>query len=120
MVCHVMAFLVGSSQLHSTSDILKSIQDPEFPQTLEELEVLSKDSISVDQQKHLVIVIFTPTTPTCSLCMLIGLSIKVKLTNILPPLTKIFIQITPGSHDDEASGLKFYIIILRSRYFFTI
>ena len=39
------------------------------------------------------------------MCMLIGLSIKVKLQEILPRFTKLLIQITAGSHEDEESGM---------------
>lgn len=79
---------------------------------------MSPDSITVDNNKHSVTVIFTPTIAHCSMCMLIGLSIKTKLQDVLPPYTKLLIQITAGSHDDEESGFLSYDIFYIMFYLF--
>ena len=99
---------------YSLTDAIRNIKDPEFDKSLEELKILTPETITIDQDKHLVSIIFTPTVAHCSMCMLIGLSIKVKLQQIVPQFTKIMIQITAGSHEDEASGLQQVISLLNS------
>uniref|UniRef100_A0A674ENY4 Cytosolic iron-sulfur assembly component 2B n=1 Tax=Salmo trutta TaxID=8032 RepID=A0A674ENY4_SALTR len=83
-------------------DILSvSINDPEHPLSLEELNVVEQVRVRVDDQENTVGVEFTPTIPHCSMATLIGLSIKVKLLRSLPERFKIDVHITPGTHASE-------------------
>ncbi|XP_071257536.1 cytosolic iron-sulfur assembly component 2B-like isoform X2 [Salvelinus alpinus] len=79
----------------------RSINDPEHPLSLEELNVVEQVRVRVDDQENTVGVEFTPTIPHCSMATLIGLSIKVKLLRSLPERFKIDVHITPGTHASE-------------------
>ncbi|XP_069724268.1 cytosolic iron-sulfur assembly component 2B isoform X3 [Phaenicophaeus curvirostris] len=78
-------------------DLIRSINDPEHPLTLEELNVVEQ----VNDAESTVAVEFTPTIPHCSMATLIGLSIKVKLIRSLPERFKLDVHITPGTHASE-------------------
>ncbi|ESP03327.1 hypothetical protein LOTGIDRAFT_137532 [Lottia gigantea] len=83
------------------SDILRDVKDPEKPETLEELNVLSEESITVSRltgDQLLIHVEFTPTVPHCSLASLIGLTIRSKLQECLPEKAKVDIKIKKGTH----------------------
>ncbi|XP_020333740.1 cytosolic iron-sulfur assembly component 2B [Oncorhynchus kisutch] len=82
-------------------DLIRSINDPEHPLSLEELNVVEQVRVRVDDQENTVGVEFTPTIPHCSMATLIGLSIKVKLLRSLPERFKIDVHITPGMHTSE-------------------
>ena len=71
-------------------DIIKTIKDPEKPETLEDLEVVQEDLIQVDENldkadHYIAKITFVPTVPHCSLATLIGLCIRTKLEQELPP-----------------------------------
>lgn len=69
------SFLVGSMDDDTGADrlcmyslrteVLRHINDPEHPLTLEQLKVMSLENIHVDDKKSLVKVFFTPTIPHC-------------------------------------------------------
>ncbi|KAH7889984.1 FAM96B protein [Phlebopus sp. FC_14] len=80
-------------------DLIRSIADPEHPNSLEELRVVSAEQIEVDHNH--VMVEFTPTVPHCGMSTLIGLSIRVRLMRSLPPRFKVDIRVKPGSHQSE-------------------
>lgn len=80
---------------------IRDITDPEHPYTLEELQVVTDEAIEVDDRKGWVKVEFTPTVEHCSMATLIGLCIRVKLLQTLPPRFKVDIQLAPGSHATE-------------------
>lgn len=82
-------------------DLIRSINDPEHPLSLEELNVVEQVRVMVDNLDSSVSVEFTPTIPHCSMATLIGLSIKVKLLRSLPSRFKIDVHITPGTHASE-------------------
>ncbi|XP_029377312.1 cytosolic iron-sulfur assembly component 2B [Echeneis naucrates] len=82
-------------------DLIRSINDPEHPLSLEELNVVEQDRVKVNDVESTVGVEFTPTIPHCSMATLIGLSIKVKLLRSLPDRFKINVHITPGTHASE-------------------
>ncbi|KAG2312804.1 hypothetical protein Bca52824_024361 [Brassica carinata] len=86
-------------QLHHIRDI----RDPEHPYSLEQLKVLTEDSVEVDDGKSYVRVTFTPTVEHCSMATIIGLSVRVKLMRSLPSRYKIDIRVAPGSHATEAA-----------------
>lgn len=82
-------------------DLIRSINDPEHPLSLEELNVVEQVRVKVDDAGSTVGIEFTPTIPHCSMATLIGLSIKVKLLRSLPDRFKIDVHITPGTHASE-------------------
>lgn len=82
-------------------DLIKDIKDPEHPLTLEELNVVREDQISVDLENKVVAIEFSPTINRCSMAPLIGLSIIVKLLRCLPEQLKVDVRISAGSHDSE-------------------
>ncbi|CDW52110.1 DUF59 domain containing protein [Trichuris trichiura] len=82
-------------------DLIRSINDPEHPLTLEELNVVSESNVHVDDRQGKVKVYFTPTIPHCSMAMLIGLCIRAKLARTLPSRFKYDVIVTPGSHREE-------------------
>lgn len=82
-------------------ECIRSLNDPEHPLTLEQLNVLCVDNIKVDDNKNSVLIQFTPTIPHCSMATLIGLSIRVKLLRSLPSRFKVTIKIFPGAHQSE-------------------
>ena len=87
-------------------DIIRTIQDPEHPLTLAQLNVVNRHHIEVqDNYPHvsLVHVRFTPTIPHCSMATLIGLCIRVKLLRSLPTRFKVKVTIQPGTHASEAA-----------------
>ncbi|XP_063724084.1 cytosolic iron-sulfur assembly component 2B-like [Symsagittifera roscoffensis] len=82
-------------------DLIRSITDPEHPLSLEELNVVCEDNVSVDDDRSTVDVLFTPTIPHCTQATLIGLAIRVRLFRALPSRFKVTVKITPGTHDQE-------------------
>lgn len=85
------------------TDLIRGINDPEHPLTLEELHVLEEDLITVDNDGNKIDILFTPTIPHCSMATLIGLSIRVKLLRSLPPRFKVNVEVNPGTHASEKS-----------------
>lgn len=104
-------------------DLLRSINDPEHPLTLEQLGVVSAEQIKLDGDNLLVQ--FTPTVPHCGMATLIGmfslfqeefhlpefadklsigLSLRVRMLRSLPKRFKIDIQVKEGSHQSEHGG----------------
>lgn len=68
------------------AESIRDIRDPEHPNTLEELSVIDRSSVTVTESTPgtglswgTVSIAFTPTVPHCSLASLIGLSIRAKL-----------------------------------------
>ncbi|XP_029430639.1 cytosolic iron-sulfur assembly component 2A-like isoform X2 [Rhinatrema bivittatum] len=85
-------------------DIIRTIRDPEKPNTLEELDVVTESCVDVQeisQEEYLVTIRFTPTVPHCSLATLIGLCLRVKLQRCLPFKHKLEIYISEGTHSTE-------------------
>jgi len=82
-------------------DLIRDVNDPEHPLTLEQLNVVSLDAVRVDDTANAVEVRFTPTIPHCSMATLIGLAIRVKLLRSLPPRFKVDVSIAQGTHASE-------------------
>ena len=80
-------------------DMLRYINDPEHPLTLEKLQVIKRELITIKDDT--VKVEFTPTIPNCSMATLIGLMIRVKLHRCLPSRFKIDVYIEKGKHETE-------------------
>ena len=91
-------FLFPFNNNNKKKDLVRSINDPEHPLTLEELNVIQEGRIQVDEPKNSVRVQFTPTIPHCSMATLIGLSIRVRLLRSLPSRFKVDVEIFPGTH----------------------
>lgn len=56
-------------------DVIRTIRDPEKPNTLEELDVVTEKCVEVQDlgdDEYLIIIRFSPTVPHCSLATLIG------------------------------------------------
>ncbi len=80
-------------------DLVKNLNDPEHPLTLEQLKVVSLEDIWVSNER--VEVQFTPTIPHCSMANMIGLMIIVKLKRSLPNRFKIDVTVKIGTHQNE-------------------
>lgn len=81
--------------------MIRNINDPEHPLTLEQLNVTQLTLIQCSDSESTIDLNFTPTIPHCSMATLIGLCIRVKLIRSLPRRFKVSIRITPGSHASE-------------------
>ncbi|KAH7851162.1 hypothetical protein Vadar_007921 [Vaccinium darrowii] len=77
--------------------------DPEHPYSLEQLSVLSEESITVDEKLGRILITFTPTIQHCTMATVIGLCLRVKLKECFPPHFKVDIKVAPGSHANEES-----------------
>merc|ERR1711991_1016749 len=82
-------------------EMIRNINDPEHPLTLEQLKVVEPDLITVNDEESTCDLLFTPTIPHCSMATLIGLCIRVKLLRSLPGRFKLSININPGTHASE-------------------
>ena len=82
-------------------DLVRCINDPEHPLTLEQLDVVKLEDVDVEDKDNRVKIAFTPTIPHCSMATIIGLSIRVKLLRSLPPRFKVDVTIAPGTHASE-------------------
>lgn len=82
-------------------DLIRNINDPEHPLSLEELNVVQLEHIAINEADSQILVAFTPTIPHCSMATLIGLCIKIRLQMALPPTFWIDVKIREGSHVSE-------------------
>lgn len=74
--------------------MVRNIEDPEHPLTLEQLRVVSMEQVHVDLSRREVRVGFTPTIPHCSSAAIIGLMIRTKLVRNLPEHFKVGVFVT--------------------------
>ncbi|KAI9183300.1 MIP18 protein galla-2 [Blastocladiella emersonii ATCC 22665] len=84
-------------------DLIRNINDPEHPLTLEQLNVTQQRLIDVDDATGTITVRFTPTIPHCSMATLIGLCIRVRLLRALPARFKVRVLVTEGTHNSEVA-----------------
>lgn len=89
-------------------DLISPISDPEHPLSLGELAVVNLPHIYVtDNPDHSrmshVLVEFTPTITHCSLATVIGLGIRVRLEQALPPRFRLDVRIREGTHSTADS-----------------
>ncbi|KAK3577317.1 hypothetical protein CHS0354_008412 [Potamilus streckersoni] len=83
-------------------DLIRSIRDPEKAETLEELNVVSEESVTVkrfNSDEYLIKIEFIPTVPHCSLASLIGLCLREKLQKNFTERHKLDIFIKEGTHE---------------------
>lgn len=85
-------------------DLISSIQDPEHPNSLASLAVVNLPDIFITKPSSptsrisTVTVLLTPTTAHCSLGTVIGLAVRVRLENALPPRFRIDVRLKEGTH----------------------
>ncbi|CAF2110885.1 hypothetical protein F2Q70_00040670 [Brassica cretica] len=94
---------LGLINANPVTKYVRDIRDPEHPYSLEQLSVLSEDSITLDDKLNRIIITFTPTIQHCSMATIIGLCLRAKLKECLPLHYKVDIRVSPGSHADEDS-----------------
>ncbi|CAH1437262.1 unnamed protein product [Lactuca virosa] len=94
---------LSKSLTQKSINFVRDIRDPEHPYSLEQLSVLSEESITVDEKLGRILISFTPTIQHCSMATVIGLCLRVKLKDCFPPHFKVDIKVAPGSHADEAA-----------------
>ncbi|XP_010472353.2 PREDICTED: protein AE7-like 2, partial [Camelina sativa] len=83
---------------------IRDIKDPEHQDlSLEDLNIVTEESVEVDNDKSYVRITFTPTLPQCHLPQIIGLCIHAKLLQSLPARFKVDVIVAPGSHAKEAA-----------------
>lgn len=89
-------------------DLISSISDPEHPLSLGSLAVVNLPDIHIQPPSpgssiSTVVVEITPTITHCSLATVIGLGVRVRLEQALPPRFRIDVRIKKGTHStDEA------------------
>ena len=92
------------SKLTGRSDLISSISDPEHPISLGSLAVVSLPDIHINpptsprSQISTVTVLITPTITHCSLATVIGLGVRVRLEQALPPRFRVDVRIKDGTH----------------------
>ncbi|KAJ5612417.1 hypothetical protein N7510_005611 [Penicillium lagena] len=87
-------------------DLVGSVSDPEHPVSLGELAVVSLPDIKItptlpnvpDSPLQTVTVLITPTITHCSLATVIGLGVRVRLEQSLPPRFRLDVRIKEGTH----------------------
>lgn len=86
-------------------DLIARISDPEHPLTLGQLAVVNLPDISIEpvpsSSKSRITtarVLLTPTVSHCSLATIIGLGVRVRLEQALPPRFRVDIRIKEGTH----------------------
>ena len=85
-------------------DLIAPITDPEHPLTLAQLSVVNLPDIQLkpipSPSSHLTqcTVLVTPTITHCSLATVIGLGVRVRLEQALPPRFRVDVRIKEGTH----------------------
>ncbi|KAL2794051.1 hypothetical protein BJX66DRAFT_207586 [Aspergillus keveii] len=87
-------------------DLISTINDPEHPISLGALAVVSLPDIAIkpalpdvpESLLQTVTVLITPTITHCSLATVIGLGVRVRLEQSLPPRFRVDVQIKEGTH----------------------
>ena len=80
-------------------DLIRDINDPEHPLTLEQLNVVTEEQITVEDAKNNIVVMFTPTIPHCSMATLIGGDRVMKYFSSL----FLFLTLTRSGYPGEAA-----------------
>ncbi|KAJ9648432.1 hypothetical protein H2201_000767 [Coniosporium apollinis] len=90
-------------------DLISTISDPEHPLSLGSLAVVNLPDIHIQPPSSprspisTVLVEITPTITHCSLATVIGLGVRVRLEQSLPPRFRVDVRIKQGTHStDEA------------------
>ncbi|XP_058429292.1 cytosolic iron-sulfur assembly component 2A isoform X2 [Marmota monax] len=93
-------------------DLIRTIRDPEKPNTLEELEVVTESCVKVqkiNEEDYLVIIRFTPTVPHCSLATLIDEELETQRVQITCSESNrqemVKVRLNPKSPDSKSLSL---------------
>jgi metal-sulfur cluster biosynthetic enzyme len=92
-------------------DLISTICDPEHPLSLGSLSVVNLPDIHILPPSSplstisTVVVEITPTITHCSLATVIGLGVRVRLEQALPPRFRVDVRIKKGTHstDDQVN-----------------
>jgi metal-sulfur cluster biosynthetic enzyme len=93
-------------------DLIKNISDPEHPLSLGSLAVINLPDIHIippTSSRSListVVVDLTPTISHCSLATVIGLGVRVRLEQALPPRFRVDVRIKVGTHSTAEAVTK--------------
>jgi len=85
-------------------DLIATICDPEHPLSLGSLSVVNLPDIHITSPSNprskisTVLVEITPTITHCSLATVIGLGVRVRLEQALPPRFRVDVRIKEGTH----------------------
>ncbi|PGH18509.1 hypothetical protein AJ80_04479 [Polytolypa hystricis UAMH7299] len=87
-------------------DLISTIADPEHPISLGALAVVSLPDIAIKptlpdnpaSPLRTVSILITPTITHCSLATVIGLGVRVRLEQSLPPRFRVDVRIKEGTH----------------------
>ncbi|MCJ1396096.1 hypothetical protein MMC18_008985 [Xylographa bjoerkii] len=82
-------------------DLISTISDPEHPLSLGSLAVVNLPDIHITplaRDLQTVLVEITPTITHCSLATVIGLGVRVRLEQSLPPRFRVDVRIKEGTH----------------------
>ncbi|KAH9894611.1 FAM96B protein [Xylariomycetidae sp. FL2044] len=91
-------------------DLISTISDPEHPLSLGQLAVVNLPDIHITPSPFAaaapdtltrVLVKITPTITHCSLATVIGLGVRVRLEQALPPTYRVDVMIKEGSHSQD-------------------
>ncbi|KAL7620630.1 hypothetical protein AAE478_009625 [Parahypoxylon ruwenzoriense] len=91
-------------------DLISTISDPEHPLSLGQLAVVNLPDIHITPSPSeatdpntltRVLVNITPTITHCSLATVIGLGVRVRLEQALPPNYRVDVMIKEGSHSQD-------------------
>ncbi|KAI1114973.1 FAM96B protein [Nemania sp. NC0429] len=91
-------------------DLISTISDPEHPLSLGQLAVVNLPDIHITPSPSAaadpdtltrVLVKITPTITHCSLATVIGLGIRVRLEQALPPNYRVDVMIKEGTHSQD-------------------
>lgn len=102
--------LLYASLTQALLDLISSICDPEHPLTLGQLSVVNLPDIDIDPAPASrpgpdcltrVLVKITPTITHCSLATVIGLGVRVRLEQALPPNYRVDVMIKEGTHSQD-------------------
>lgn len=102
----------GRAQLIYSLDLIAPISDPEHPLSLGSLNVVQLDDIHVlppstpNSNISTVQVEITPTITHCSLATIIGLGVRVRLEQALPPRYRVDVKIKEGTHSTDKAVSK--------------
>ena len=84
------------------TDLIAPITDPEHPLTLGSLSVVNLPDIHLIPSRTTnlttLTVLVTPTITHCSLATVIGLGVRVRLEQALPPRFRVDVRIKEGTH----------------------
>ncbi|KAI1103447.1 hypothetical protein F4804DRAFT_310138 [Jackrogersella minutella] len=91
-------------------DLISTISDPEHPLSLGQLAVVNLPDIHITPSPSVtadpntltqVLVNITPTITHCSLATVIGLGVRVRLEQALPPNYRVDVMIKEGTHSQD-------------------